>query len=140
MRQISSFVIVRTDSNPYEITKESFEHGMIYPAPHTLIFKMDESDLKYTLQKMRPIAERCAVVRDSRLNNIGYGIVVNSKTSTMNATLSRMVGMVIKSIVDDIGISQYEILSDEANMDRFIDTFELPAIIATIPSIFNKRI
>ena len=140
MRAINYFVITRTELDSFAITEESFKRGMMYPAPHMLVHKDDPEAKLYSMARMRPMSERCANIRDSELNNTGYGIVVRCSSKDMDAALKRAVGIVIKSVADDIGIKDYQIVSDEVNEDNFVDTFELSSIIATIPSIFNKRI
>ncbi len=140
MRAINYFVITRSKLDSMAIANESFGHSMMYPSPHMFVFKNSPDEKVYSMSRMRPMSERCATIRDSELNNTGYGIVVRCDTKEMDAALKRAVGIVIKSVADDIGIKEYQIVSDEINEDRFVDTFELPSIIATIPSVFNKRI
>lgn len=142
MRKIGFFVVTQTTEEYPAVVKSSFEKGMIYPSPHIYIFKMDpldsEEDIK--IVKMRPMSERCGTVRDSQLNRAGVGIVIHNPTkSEFSEKLKQKVAIAIKSIVDDLGIIQYQIVTDEVSEDAFVDVLDLPALVDITPSIFTKR-
>jgi hypothetical protein len=143
MRPIKFFVVTQTDKQYPAIVEDSFEKGMIYPAPHYYIFKMDynSDDEEYKIIKMRPLFERCGTVRDSILNANGVGILIhNPDGSALSESAKQKIAMVIKSLVDDFGIIQYQIVSDEISDEAFVDTTYLPALVSATPSMFNKRI
>ena len=139
MRPINYFVVTRTTEDFPAVQKNSFDRGMIYPAPHMYIYKMSEEDTSYSMSRMRPMAERCGTIRDSALNGAGYGILVKADSKDMDPALRQAVAIVIKSVADDLGLENYQIVSDEVNEDKFLVTFEIPALIAKIPSVFTKR-
>jgi hypothetical protein len=139
MRQISAFVVTRTTENYPAILKNSFSIGLRYPYPHVYIFKGDEAEEEYSMLRLRPFGERCGSVRDSRLNNIGIGIVVKTDKEKLNEKAMTMVANIIKFIADDLCIDNYSIVSDEANPDKFVDTFGLEAKIALLPSSFTRN-
>jgi hypothetical protein len=112
---------------------------MKYPYPHAYIFKGDESEEEYSMIRLRPLGERCGNVRDSRLNNIGIGIVVKMETETLDEKARTAVANTIKFIADDLCMERYSILSDEVNPDKFVDTFGIEAKIALLPSLFVKN-
>lgn len=113
---------------------------MIYPYPHAYIYKMDESDEEYTFVRMRPLHERCATVRDSRLNNNGIGIVLYNPTGNpLTEKAKKLIATVIRNFVDDFGIIQYQIVTDESSADAFVDTLDFPAMVDASPSAFTKR-
>ena len=143
MRKLNFFVITQTKSQYPAVVKESFEKGLVYPQPHFYIFKRDYNDKEeeYTITKMRPIAERCATVRDSQLNRAGIGIVLhNPDGKNLTEEAKQKIAMIIKSLSDDFGIIQYQIVTDEISEDAFVDTTYLAALVARTPSMFNKRI
>lgn len=143
MRPIKFFVITQTKLEYPGVVEDSFTKGMMYPAPHFYIFKMDDNDEneEYKVVKMRPINERCGIVRDSSLNATGVGIVAfNPSGDVFSGELKQVIATLIKGISDDFGIIQYQIVSDEVNEDNFVNTTELPALVSITPSIFNKRI
>ena len=143
MRQIKFFVITKTKDEYPAVVEKSFEKGMIYPAPHYYIFKMDydNTDEEYSIVKMRPIVERCGTVRDSLLNNNGIGIVIHAPNGEeLSEEVNNKIAMIIKSTIDDFGIIQYQIVTDEILEDAFVDTTYLPALVAKTPSIYTKRI
>jgi len=143
MRNLKFFVVTQTVSQYPAVVKESFERGLIYPYPHFYIYKHDYADIdeKYSIVKMRPLSERCGNVRDSTLNGTGIGIVIhNPDKSELSEEALQGVAVIIKTIIDDFGIIQYQIVTDEISDDAFVDTTYLPALISTTPSIFNKRI
>lgn len=116
---------------------------MIYPAPHFYIFKMDykSETEEYQIAKMRPIAERCGTVRDSSLNAAGVGITIhNPSGEDLSEDAKQKIAMIIKTLADDFGIIQYQIVTDEISDDAFVDTTYLPALVASTPSIFTRRI
>ena len=141
MRSISFFVITQTKSEYPKVVEESFKKGMIYPSPHVYIFKMDEKEEDYSYVRMRPLSERCGTVKDSRLNNNGIGIVLyNPSGSPVNEKAKKLIAVIIKNFIDDFGIIQYQIVTDEMSDESFIDTLDFPALIDVTPSTFNKRI
>ncbi len=141
MRRINSFVITKTEEDLPSIVRSSFDRGLIYPYPHVFIFKMDDSETEYNFVKMRPLGERCATVRDSRLNNIGVGIVVHGlQGDEMNEKMKTLVATVIKTIIDDMCIDNFSIVTDEVNPDKFVDIFGLKAKVSLIPSMFSSRL
>jgi len=139
MRQISNFVVTRTDKNLPAVLDESFTAGLVYPYPHFYIFKGDENEEEYSMLKLRPLAERCANIRDSRLNNNGVGIVVMTEDSRPNEKLVTFIANIIKFVVDDIGISDYNVVTDEINSDKYMDVFYIPSKIETLPSSFTRN-
>lgn len=140
MRPINFFVVTQTSDQFPSINDISFDRGLIYPYPHIYIFKADEDEDEYHVVKMRPLSERCATVRDSRLNNTGVGIVIYNPTKkAMNDKLLTLIASIIKTISDDLGVNKYQIVSDDMNMDNFIDVFGLDAKVAITPSSFTKR-
>ncbi len=143
MRNLKFFVITQTKNIYPQIVEESFTRGMIYPAPHYYIFKMDyyDNEEEYKIVRMRPISERCGTVRDSLLNEHGVGILIhNPSGDKIKDSLNQKIAMIIKNIIDDFGIIQYQIVSDEISDDAFVDTVFLPAAVSATPSIFTKRI
>lgn len=141
MRKINSFVITKTEEQLPSIVKSSFDRGLIYPYPHIFIFKTDENENEYSYVKMRPLGERCATVRDSRLNNNGVGVVVyNLHGDTLNDKLKTLIATIIKAIVDDLCINSFSVVTDEVNRDKFVDVFGVEAKVHSIPSMFSKRI
>ncbi len=140
MRPLNFFVVTQTTEQYPAVMDSSFERGLIYPYPHIYVYKLDDSDDEYFVAKMRPLSERCATVRDSRLNNTGVGIVVyNPKKLPINDKLLTLLATIIKTISDDLGLKDYQIVSDDMNMDKFLDVFGLNAKVATIPSAFTRR-
>lgn len=141
MRNISFFVVTQTKDGYPDVVSKSFEKGMIYPSPHIYIFKQDDADENYSYVKMRPLFERCGTVRDSRMNNNGIGIVLYNPTgSPITESAKKLIATIIKNFIDDFGIIQYQIVTDEISDDAFVDTLDLPALIDIAPSAFNKRI
>lgn len=143
MRSLKFFVITQTKDEYPAVVDKSFKKGMIYPGPHFYIFKMDYTPGKeeYQIAKMRPIFERCGTVRDSLLNATGIGITIhNPSGEDLSEDAKQKIAMIIKTLSDDFGIIQYQIVTDEISDDAFVDTTYLPALVASTPSIFNKRI
>ncbi len=143
MRKLNYFVITKTQDQYPAVVSKSFEKGMIYPAPHYYIFKMDYSDPdeEYKVVRMRPLAERCGTVRDSALNMAGIGILVHTPNNEeLTEEVQNKIAVIIKSTIDDFGIIQYQIVTDEISDDAFVDTTYLPALVAKTPSMFTKRI
>ena len=139
MRRISNFVITRTTDNYPSVVQNSFSIGMKYPYPHVYVFKGDDAEEEYSFLKLRPAGERCGNIRDSRLNNTGYGIVIMSNTSTLNDKAITTIANIIRFIVDDLCIDDYSIVTDEVNEDKYVDIFDIQAKIQTIPSGFIKN-
>ncbi len=139
MRPLNFFVVTQTLEQYPSVVETSFSRGLLYPYPHFYIYMLEGED-DYSVVKMRPLSERCATVRDSRLNSTGVGIVVLNPTfSPMTDKLITTIASLIKTISDDMGMKDYQIVSDDINPKSFIDTFLLPAKVAIIPSIFTKR-
>jgi len=134
-------VITRTEDQLPFIVDSSFERGLIYPYPHVFIFKIDDSEDEYNYVKMRPLGERCATVRDARLNNTGIGIVLyNIDSEEMNEKLKTLVATIIKTITDDLCIKDFTVVTDEINQDKFVNTFGVQAKVSLIPSMFSSRL
>ena len=141
MRNLSYFVVTQTEEDYPSVVQSSFSKGMVYPAPHVYIFKVNPADEDYTYVRMRPIHERCGTVRDSRLNNNGIGILIQNKNrGNLDEKVKKLISNIIKNFIDDFGIIQYQIVTDEVNDDTFVDTLDLPLLISIAPSAFNKRI
>ena len=139
MRPINSFVVTRTTENYPAVVENSFSIGMKYPYPHVYIFKGSPDEDEYSFLKLRPTGERCGNIRDSRLNNTGYGIVIMTDSDQLDEKAKTMIANIIKFVVDDLCIENYSIVSDEINPDRFVDVFGIAAKVSQIPSGFNKN-
>ena len=136
---MSNFVITRTENDFSEIAEESFSHGMVYPYPHFFVFMVDDASKDYAFVKMRPLVERCGNIRDSALNNNGVGIVVKTDGEKLDEKANHLIAVIIKSIIDDLGVKNHSIVSDEVNNSRFVDTFDIAAKVVKIPSQFAKN-
>ncbi len=140
MRNISSFVITKTMDQFPNIVPISFGRGLLYPYPHIYIFNTEKGE-EYNYVYMRPLNERCATVRDSLLNNNAVGVVLYKKDdSPIDEKMTTLVATLIRKIIDDLGIKEYSVHSDEINKDNFVDVFDIDSKIQTIPSSFSKRL
>ena len=139
MRNISSFVVTKTTDQFPNVAPISFGKGLVYPYPHVYIFNTEVGE-DYSYVKMRPLNERCATVRDSRQNNIGVGIVLYKGDDTpIDEKMKTLAATIIKHIIDDLGIKEYTIVSDEMNADNFVDVFDIDYKVQSLPSSFSKR-
>ena len=136
MRRLNAFVVTRTDEQLPEVVRSSFDRGMIYPYPHIFIYREDD---EYQFMKLRPLASRCANIRDSRLNNIGVGIVLYGEGEVIDEKLRTLIATIIRNIVDDLGIETFEVVSDETSKQGFVDVFGIREKAENIPSMFSRR-
>lgn len=119
MRDINKFVVVNGfGNNPDEIIEKSIEIGFEYPMPH--FFLLEGKDGKVQAFKMRPVGRRCAVMRDEKVAQTGIGFVVAGNKKHVSIAISDKIGMIIKSIVDDLAIEDYTIISDEMHDDHMV--------------------
>ncbi len=139
MRQINTFVVTRTKENLPLVIENSFKVGLRYPYPHYYIFKGDENEEEYSMLKLRPLGQRCGNVKDSRLNNVGVGIVIKMESEQMDEKLKTFLANLINFIAEDLAIDKYTILSNEISPDNFVDTFGIEAKIALAPSSFTSN-
>jgi len=135
MRTISRFVIVRGFGNNFEeMVAFSKQIGFEYPMAHYYI-EAGKNNEVFTLRG-RPLSSRCAVMRDSFIMDSGVGIVVSSEDKNIDKTVSNSISKIIKTLIDELGIKNYKIVSDEINEDNRVDISMInPSII---PSDFVK--
>ena len=140
MRRVDTFFVVKTDLGYDGQIRQGKEVGLLYPAPHVLVTKIDFSDPEsiYIPKRMRPISARCGLIRDSRINNNGVGIAIHAPNGDIAEHALLVAAAEIKNIIEDLGIVNYVVQTDENNEDRRIDTMQLEAKIASIKSIFIK--
>jgi len=140
MRVIDTFFITKTTENYAGIIREAKKIGFLYPAPHVFITKIDFSDpdSKYFPMRLRPLSERCATVRDSRINNNGVGVVIHSEDGIIRESAIIVAATEIKNIIEDLGIKNYNIVTDEINEDRKVDTMQIEGKVPIIPSKFTR--
>jgi hypothetical protein len=135
MRNITKVVVVTGYGNtPDEIISFSNKIGFEYPAPHFLITITQDGTPHAT--KMRPLGKRCALIRDSKIADEGIGIIVGGNTPKIDASVSNMISIIIKSIVEDLCIENISFISDEINTKNRVDISEIN--IGVIPDAFRK--
>lgn len=143
MRAINYFVLTQTKNEYPAMVADSFEKGMVYPAPHFYVFRMDDNDESedYKVLKPRPLSQRCGTVRDSRLNNNGIGVMIfNPSGKKLNPKLEQTIASIIRNTAEDLGIIDYQIVTDEVDGESFVDTIYINALVGSTPSMFTKRI
>lgn len=144
MRVIRNFVVVRT-SKPYpDVSDESRGVGLLYPSPHFYVYKFDFNDDSEPWKHIRgrPFCEPTPLVRDSVMSKSSLGIMILTDESDKRVRYGAMqhVASIIKNTSDDLGMSQYGIITDEVDNSRFVDSLALQAMISKSQSIFSKRV
>ena len=139
MRKINKFVVTRTNDTYPAIVEKSKQAGLVYPYPHFYIYK-DEETGEYLTTKGRPLAERCANIRDSALNNTGIGIVIKSETSELDEDAEMVIGRIIALTAEELGITAYIIVTDEVSEKNFVDITRLQRYVNSIPMMYQKLI
>jgi len=137
LRKISSFVITRTTDIYPAVVEKSKKAGLLYPYPHFYIWK-DEVSGVYQTKKTRPLSERCANIRDSRLNNSGVGIVVNTDNATLDEEAEKVIGGIIAFIIEELGIYSYTIVTDELKHEKFVDVTRIQRWVASTPPSYAR--
>jgi len=134
MRNIRKFVVVTGyGNNPDEIITTSRKIGFEYPMPHYFIVDVKGYP---TALKMRPTGSRCATIRDEKIAEEGIGIVVSGTTPAISKDASNLISKIIKSVIDDLGLKQVEIISDELQPDHRVNITDINPW--KLESIFSK--
>ena len=140
MRAIDTFYVTKTRNDYPAIIREAREIGFLYPAPHVFITRLDFNDpeSKYFAMRLRPLSHRCATVRDSRINNNGVGIVIQSLDDHILESALLIAASEIKNIIEDLGIVNYNIVTDEIDKERRVETMTLESKVSIVPSKFTR--
>lgn len=120
MRKINRFVICRGFGNTYEdMVSLSKSIGLEYPMAHYFI-DIGKND-EIFIFRGRPLKSNCALLRDSFLMEHGIGIVVQSNETKIPYSASKRISKIIKDLIDDLGIEDYRIISDELDEEHRVN-------------------
>ena len=132
MRHISFIYIEKTMFNQIEDEKEMWrEVGFEYVPFHYVIdFASvneidDKPELKEIVTKGRPLNMNNGLIRDSFISTKGIGILVVLKNDYVNDLMYDKIGQLIKELVIDLGIDDYQLVSNFENENKKIDIIKL---------------
>ena len=143
MRQITSFLVKKTNKTYPEIIEEGKERGFLYPAPHVYVYKFEplNENEEWKHIRGRPIASPCALIRDSNIARNSIGIMLYCKDDEeIHPDAMILAAHMIKLFTEDLGIKDYSIITDHEDKKAAIDTMQMHSSVAMALSIFNKRI
>ena len=143
MRQINTIYVIQTGAYLHDIVQEAREIGFLYPAPHIYITKhsFDDDEEPFVVERPRPLCHPCALVRDSRISTGAIGVALHVPSGNIPISQLATAAAELSKIIEDIGISDYQILTNEHKKDAQIPQSSISTLysaIANYPSYFNR--